>query len=84
MAVAFDLVNEEDFTPPIDEFLPQIYDARKKAAGLGIEFPVMLHCGETTSRESTQLYDAILLDSKRIGHGFNLAWHPELQKMVKD
>ena len=30
------------------------------------------------------MYDAILLGTKRIGHGFHLAFHPELIKMVKE
>jgi adenosine deaminase len=33
-------------------------------------FDVYLHCGESNLRSSNQLYDAILLDTKRIGHGF--------------
>lgn len=51
---------------------------------MGIEFPVLLHCGESTNRNNKQLYDAVLLDTKRIGHGFALAYHPELQKIVKE
>jgi adenosine deaminase CECR1 len=51
---------------------------------MGREFPVYLHCGETNDRTHQQLYDAILLDTKRIGHGFHLAYHPELMKIVKD
>lgn len=77
------MVNEEDFTPEISEFLPQIYEARKKAADMGIEFPVYLHCGESNASDHTQLYDAILLETKRIGHGFHLAYHPELMEIVK-
>lgn len=84
MVVAFDMVCEEDFTPPIDEFLPQIMEAREKAARMGIEFPVLLHCGESNLKDHDQLYDAILLDTKRIGHGFHLAYHPELMKIVKE
>lgn len=34
MVVGFDMVNEEDFTPEIDEFLPQIYEARAKAQNM--------------------------------------------------
>lgn len=29
------------------------------------------------------LYDAILLGSKRMGHGFNLIMHPHLTEIVK-
>jgi adenosine deaminase CECR1 len=49
---------------------------------MGKEFPLYLHCGETNDRNHDQLYDAILLDTKRIGHGFHLAYHPELIKLV--
>ena len=46
MVVGFDMVNEEDFTPEIDEFLPQIYEARAKAKKLNMNFDVYLHCVE--------------------------------------
>lgn len=84
MVIGFDMVNEEDFTPEIDFFLPQIYEAKAKAQAEGWEFKVYLHCGESNARSNNQLYDAILLDTKRIGHGFHLAYHPELQKIVKE
>ena len=51
---------------------------------MGTTFDVYLHCGESNSRDNNQLYDAILLDTKRIGHGFHLAYYPELQKIVKE
>lgn len=84
MVVGFDLVCEEDFTPSIDSFLDIIYEARMKSEAAGREFPVILHCGESNDRNHKQLYDAILLDTKRIGHGFHLAYHPELMKIVKE
>jgi adenosine deaminase CECR1 len=34
-------------------------------------------------RDNLNLYDAILLGTKRIGHGFNLALHPHLIEIVK-
>ena len=40
--------------------------------------------GETTNRDNKNLYDTVLLKSKRIGHGFNLAMHPSLKQIVKD
>lgn len=74
----FDLVCEEDYTPDLDHWLPLLYGAKVRAKELGVEFPLYLHCGETNSRNHTQLYDVILLGTKRIGHGFKLAYHPEL------
>ena len=84
MVIGFDMVNEEDFTPELDAFMPQIVEAIYKAKGMGKDFPLYLHCGETNDKSHTQLYDAILLGTKRIGHGFHLAFHPDLMKLVKE
>lgn len=43
----------------------------------------MMHAGETNSQDSKQIYDAVLLGSKRIGHGFNIAWRPNLLQVLK-
>jgi len=46
--------------------------------------PCYFHAGETNFKDNQNLYDAILMDSKRIGHGFQLAAHPVLQDIVKE
>jgi len=51
MIVGYDMVNEEDFTPPLTEFLPQLYAAKEKAASMGMEFPLYLHSGETNMKD---------------------------------
>jgi len=50
----------------------------------------MFHAGETlldtggsVDPEKSNLYDAVLLKSKRIGHGFALLKHPELVAICK-
>jgi len=53
MVVGFDLVCEEDFTPPLEHFIDQIYQAKEDAAKEGREFPLYLHCGETNDRDHT-------------------------------
>jgi adenosine deaminase CECR1 len=78
MVVGFDMVNEEDFSPGIDVYMHQMIEAIHKAKDMGKEFQLYLHGGETNSKENYQLYDAVLLGTKRIGHGFHLAFHPEL------
>ena len=75
------MVNEEDYNPGIDAFLDQILEVKMK---LGDRFQLYLHAGETYSRRNTELYDAILLGTKRIGHGFGLMMHPDLIQKVKD
>lgn len=72
---AYDLVNEEDTTPAIQEFAPLIQKAQELRHG---DFPVQFHAGESVSVKNTNLFDALLLGCKRIGHGFNIALHPKL------
>ena len=74
------MVCEEDYNPPTDHFLDQIMTVKMK---LGDRFQLYLHAGESYQRSNTELYDAILLGTKRIGHGFGLAMHPDLMEMVK-
>ena len=75
------MVNEEDYCPRIDSFLDQIMEAKMK---LGDRFDVYLHAGESYQRSNTELHDAILLNTKRIGHGFGLALRPDLIQKVKE
>lgn len=54
---------------------------------IGRHFPFYFHAGETNRQGAFVDYnmlDAILLDSKRIGHAFALPKHPNLMKMVKE
>lgn len=75
MIAGFDMVNEEDYSAPIDEFLEQILTTKER---MGDDFRVILHAGESNSRNNNEIYDAILLGTKRIGHGFAIARHPKL------
>lgn len=76
----FDLVNEEDFTPSIHEFVPEMLEYKQQNQNFNFFF----HSGESTSRFNENLYDAILLGSKRIGHGIGLVFHPHLIDLVKE
>ena len=72
----FDMVNEEDVTPPIREFISEIFDGKRRDKLNSL--PCLFHCGESHDRNNTNLFDAVLLDSKRIGHGFQLMLQPLL------
>lgn len=63
------MVNEEDVTPPILTFVPEIIDGKMRDKKGG-ELPCFFHCGETHDRSNENLFDAVLLETKRIGHGF--------------
>ncbi len=80
----FDLVAEEDNGHTTlfhaQQFL--LLDSLKKATG--VELPLYLHDGESNWASTANLYDAILLGTKRIGHGFNLFRFPNLIELVKE
>lgn len=78
MLVGFDLVNEEDFNPPIKDFLGLLLEEARAGP-----LPLIFHAGESVDSANENLYDAVLMGTKRIGHGFNLALHPHLQELVK-
>jgi adenosine deaminase CECR1 len=61
-----DLVNEEDGTPPILDFIKELLNAKDE------NVPFLLHAGETNEKKNSNLYDSILLGTKRIGHGFDI------------
>jgi adenosine deaminase CECR1 len=74
----FDLVNEEDTNPPLKTFRKLI----KRAQEENPELYTYFHAGESSSRENDNLYDAILLGTKRIGHGFAIQNHPHITDLV--
>ena len=75
------MVNEEEYTPLISEFMPSILGAQE-TAGTTQNMPCFFHAGETHDRTITNMHDAVLLNSKRIGHGFQLALFPNLLQEI--
>jgi adenosine deaminase CECR1 len=82
LITGFDMVNEEDVTPAILHFVPEILEGKKKDGQHLL--PCFFHCGETHDRANQNLFDAVLLGTKRLGHGFQLFLHPHLQDVVKE
>ncbi|KAM8708985.1 hypothetical protein ACLKA7_015883 [Drosophila subpalustris] len=75
----FDLVGQEDLGKPLSKFIDQLLEVPDD-----IDF--YFHAGETNWFGSTvdeNLIDALLLGTKRIGHGFGLVKHPVVLDMVK-
>ncbi|UZJ55353.1 hypothetical protein CBS101457_004673 [Exobasidium rhododendri] len=87
LLVGFDLVGHEDPGVTLREYTPELLRMKQRVADLHLDLPLVLHAGETTSdgdETDDNLFDAILLGTKRIGHGFSLIRHPLLIEMVKE
>ena len=77
--VGFDLVNEEDQSIPLTEFESLVKHTKEKNPSLH----VTLHAGETTKKSNHEIASAVSLGAERIGHGFNLHMHPDMEKTIK-
>lgn len=84
--LGFDLVGEESKPKPLKDFIPQFLEFQSNCKEAKVEIPFLFHCGETLetgSETDENLLDALLLKSKRIGHGFALARHPYIMERMK-
>ncbi|RDW62854.1 adenosine deaminase family protein-like protein [Coleophoma crateriformis] len=83
----YDLVGQEDPGRPLKDLLPELFWFRKQCAQEGVNIPFFFHAGETLgdgTDTDENLFDAVLLGTRRIGHGFSLYKHPLLVDMVKE
>ncbi|XP_013184044.2 adenosine deaminase 2-like [Amyelois transitella] len=74
----FDIVGQEDLGAPSKTFLPEFVEYSN-------EVDYFFHAGETNwngMSTDENLFDAILLDTRRIGHAFALIKHPHLLNEV--
>ncbi|PHH85882.1 hypothetical protein CDD83_11038 [Cordyceps sp. RAO-2017] len=86
LVAGYDLVGPEDLGRPLVDLLPELFWFRQQCEQEGVNIPFFFHAGETLGDGSAtdhNLYDAILLGTRRIGHGFSLYKHPLLIEMVK-
>lgn len=84
---AFDMQGQEDPGHPLTHWIPELLEMRAKIRALGLDLPFIFHAGETLDHggdTDSNLFDAILLGTKRIGHGFSLVKHPLLMQLCKE
>lgn len=87
LIAGYDLVGQEDLGQPLAALTPELFWFKKTCAENGVDIPFFFHAGETLgdgNETDENLFDAILLGTRRIGHGFSLYKHPLLIDMVKE
>jgi hypothetical protein len=81
----YDLVAQEDLGRPLSDLAPELIWFREQTEYLNLTIPFFFHAGETLGDGNAtdyNLVDAILFNSRRIGHGFSLYKHPTLIEEV--
>ncbi|CAA7271498.1 unnamed protein product [Cyclocybe aegerita] len=87
LIAGFDLVGDENALRPLIDYAEPLLHFREKQKEAGVDIPFIFHAGETLgdgTEADINLYDAILLGTKRIGHGFSLVKHPKLIKTCRE
>lgn len=79
----FDLVANEDDGNRTLFYLDNWLKMDSLEQAYGVQLPFYFHDGESDWASVDNLYDAVLLNSRRIGHGFNLNHFPALQEKIK-
>jgi adenosine deaminase CECR1 len=77
LIAGFDLVGDENELRPLIYYAEPLLWFRERQKEAGVDIPYILHAGETLgdgTEADMNLYDAILLGTKRIGHGSVNNW----------
>ncbi|KAI0695870.1 Metallo-dependent hydrolase [Cerioporus squamosus] len=83
----FDLVGHEDPLKPLIYYIDPLRRFVQRQKEVGVDIPFIFHAGETLgdgTPADMNLYDAILLGTKRIGHGFSLVKHPRIMEICRE
>ncbi len=79
LITGFDLVSDEDKNHCFEYY----YDVLKKCEREYPDLKLFLHAGETKKTENDNIKWAIKLGAKRIGHAYNMYFHPELYDEIR-
>ena len=86
LVCGFDCVGFEVAGRSLADLTPELFWFKKKCAEATVDIPFFLHAGECLGdgdEADQNLFDALLLGTRRIGHAFSLYKHPLLVEMVK-
>eukprot|EP00475_Leptophrys_vorax_P015394 TRINITY_DN2174_c0_g1_i1.p1 TRINITY_DN2174_c0_g1~~TRINITY_DN2174_c0_g1_i1.p1 ORF type:complete len:491 (-),score=139.51 TRINITY_DN2174_c0_g1_i1:42-1514(-) len=80
--IGFDLVEMEDTGTTLSFLELFLVKKPELEQQFGFNMPLFLHDGESSNADDSNLIDALLLGSKRIGHGLNLVYYPLVEQML--
>ncbi|KAF9469287.1 hypothetical protein BDZ94DRAFT_1303779 [Collybia nuda] len=87
LIAGFDLVGNENELIPLIDYIQPLLKFRARQKEEGVDIPFIFHAGETLgdgSAADMNVYDAILLGTKRIGHGYSVVKHPKIMDLCRE
>lgn len=90
LVAGYDLAGAESLGRPLADLLPELFWFRKQCALEGVQVPFFLRAAgdsdaaTTTTAADGNLFDALLVGTRRIGGARSLHQHPRLVEAVKD
>ncbi len=83
--IGYDLVGEEETEETTFFYIESLQRKVELQKKYGIDLPCYFHAGETLLSSNGNLYDAVLLKCKRVGHALNLFLFPYLiEKIIEE
>jgi adenosine deaminase-related growth factor len=83
--LGFDLVGNEYTGHSLLYYLDDFLAFQNVSDASAVGLPYYFHAGESMYAENTNLYDAVLLHTRRIGHGFALSkFEPVLSRIIRE
>ena len=87
LLAGYDLAGSESLGRPLADLLPELFWLRKQSALEGVTIPFFLraadHGGGGDATTDGNLFDALLLGSRRIGNPLSLHNHPRLVEAIR-
>ena len=87
LIAGFDLAGQETMGRSLNSMTLSLIWFQEECSNKGLAIPFLFHAGECLGdgdEADQNLFDAILLGTRRIGHAFSLIKHPLLLQKVKD
>lgn len=87
LIAGYDLVAQEDLGRSLSDLTPELLWFQTQRQQLNLTMPYFFHAGETLGDGNStddNLFDALLFEARRIGHGFSMFKHPLLMDMYRE